>query len=101
VRIKGSVVDTAVLASSQIHARLIFQYIFGNNNLLSTPTIATNEDKQIKLIDEFVKPLTPQQTKIDSLKKQKDNIGNQLKAERKRQTIQKAQQTISKAMRNY
>lgn len=42
-----------------------------------------------------VKPLTPQQARIKSLKLQKDNMSKQLKAERDRQKIAKAQQTIA------
>jgi hypothetical protein len=40
------------------------------------------------------KPLTPQQARINSLKLQKDNVSKQLKAERDRQRIAKAQQQI-------
>ncbi len=40
------------------------------------------------------KPLTPQQQRIKSLQAQKNNVSKQLKAERDRQRIQKAQQTI-------
>lgn len=42
-----------------------------------------------------IKPLTPQQSRINSLKQQKDNVSKQLKAERDRQKIAKAQQTIA------
>ena len=42
-----------------------------------------------------IKPLTPQQARIKSLKLQKDNVSKQLKAERDRQKIAKAQQTIA------
>jgi len=42
-----------------------------------------------------IKPLTPQQQRIKSLKLQKDNVAKQLKAERDRQKIAKAQQTIA------
>lgn len=42
-----------------------------------------------------IKPLTPQQQRIKSLKQQKDNISKALKAERDRQKIAKAQQTIA------
>jgi len=44
---------------------------------------------------EVIKPLTPSQARIDGLKKQKENVSKQLKAERDRQKIAKAQQTIS------
>jgi hypothetical protein len=40
------------------------------------------------------KPLTPQQARIKSLQAQKDNVSKQLKTERDRQKIAKAQQTI-------
>jgi hypothetical protein len=43
-----------------------------------------------------IKPKTPQQQRVDSLKLQKDNITKQLKAERDRQAIAKAQQQITK-----
>ena len=41
------------------------------------------------------KPLTPQQQRIKSLQLQKDNVAKQLKVERDRQKIAKAQQTIA------
>jgi len=41
-----------------------------------------------------IKSPTPQQQRIKSLQTQKDNVTKQLKAERNRQKIQKAQQTI-------
>ena len=41
------------------------------------------------------KPLTPQQQRIKSLQTQKDNVSKQLKSERDRQKIQKAQQQIT------
>ena len=41
-----------------------------------------------------IKPLTPQQQRIKSLQLQKDNVAKQLKAERDRQKIAKAQQQI-------
>ena len=43
-----------------------------------------------------IKPLTPQQQRVKSLQLQKDNVSKALKAERDRQKIAKAQQTISK-----
>jgi hypothetical protein len=47
---------------------------------------------QIKEITNI--PLTPQQARIKSLQTQKDNVSKQLKAERDRQKVAKAQQTI-------
>lgn len=47
-----------------------------------------------------IKPLTPQQQRIKSLQTQKDNFSKQLKAERNRQKIQKAQLQIKSAQSN-
>ena len=47
-----------------------------------------------------IKPLTPPQARIKSLQTQKDNLGKQLKAERDRQRIAKAQQGLTKAMKS-
>ena len=44
------------------------------------------------------KPLTPQQARINSLKLQKDNVAKQIKSERDRQKIAKAQQQLTKAL---
>ena len=49
------------------------------------------------VIREVIKPLTPQQARINSLKLAKDNANKALKAERARQKIAKAQQALSKA----
>ena len=43
-----------------------------------------------------IKPLTPQKQLIKSLQTQKDNVSEQLKAERDRQKIQKAKQIIQR-----
>ncbi len=43
-----------------------------------------------------IKPLNPAQARIAGLKRQKDNISKQLKAERNRQKIAKAQQELFK-----
>jgi hypothetical protein len=45
-----------------------------------------------------IKPLTPQQARINALKLQKDNVNKQLKAERQRQKVAKAQKQLSIAM---
>ena len=44
------------------------------------------------------KPLTPQQQRIKSLQTQKQNISKQLKAERDRQKIAKAQKSLNSAL---
>jgi len=45
-----------------------------------------------------IKPLTPQQARVNALKLQKDNVNKQLKAERQRQKVAKAQKQLSVAM---
>jgi hypothetical protein len=45
-----------------------------------------------------VKPHTPQQARLDSLKTQKDNASKALNSERKRQKVTKAQQSLQKAV---
>ena len=45
----------------------------------------------------LIKPLTPQQARIDGLKKQKEASTKALQAERDRQKIAKAQKTIANA----
>ena len=42
-------------------------------------------------------PLTPEQARLDALKRQKDNVAKALDAERKRQKIAKAQQNLQQA----
>ena len=88
VRVKGKSVRTAVFADSALHARLILQYQFGFDSIVSAPTRATNED-----LDTFAPP-TPQQARIDALKRQKETATKNLQAERDRQKISKAQQQI-------
>lgn len=51
----------------------------------------------MRFIEFANKPLTPQQNRINSLKQQKDNVSKALKAERDRQKIAKAQQTLTTA----
>lgn len=86
IRIKGQVVKTTIEADSSIHAKLLGEWHYGIGSVANTPT---------KLEEQSPKaPQTPQQARIKSLQTQKDNVSKQLKAERDRQKIQKAQQTI-------
>jgi hypothetical protein len=73
------------------------------NCIVNSPTQTNEAVEGYKTIDEVlatikpikpIKPLTPQQARIDGLKKQKDNVTQQLKAERDRQKLVKAQQQI-------
>jgi hypothetical protein len=47
-----------------------------------------------------IKPLTPQQARIDGLKRQKEASTKALQAERDRQKVAKAQQTIANTKNN-
>jgi hypothetical protein len=100
VRVRGQILRTAVYASSTFHAQLICQYLYGINNVIGSATQVAKEDTSVAILDEVakfikpIKPLTPQQTRIDGLKRQKDTIAKQLKAERARQKMVKAQQQI-------
>lgn len=89
VRVRGKPVRTAVFADSALHARLILEYQFGIGTIVNSPTSVTNEDL------DAAAPPTPQQARIDALKKQKDTITKNLQAERDRQKLAKAQQQIN------
>ena len=100
VRVKGQTVRTMVFADSSLHARLILEYQFGIGNVVNNPTLTIMANDDYTPLDEVIgtfkpiKPLNPQQVKIDSLKKQKEVASNNLKAERDRQKVTKAQQQI-------
>jgi hypothetical protein len=89
-----------VFADSSLHARLILEYQFGMNALSSSPNLVTKEDHGYKNLEEAIgilkplKPKTPQQLTIDTLKKQKEQADTRLKAERERQKLVKAQKSI-------
>ena len=87
VRVKGQLVQTAVFADSSIHARLILQYQFGMDSIVSYPT-AINEVTAIK-------PLTPDQQRIKSMKDRVKQDQAVVKAERARQKIQSAHNTLN------
>ena len=103
VRVRGQTVKTMVFADSSLHARLILEYQFGIGNVVSNPTQSTKAEEDFIPLEEiigFVKPIkasppmNPQQARIDSLKKQKDVAAKNLKAERIRQKVAKAQQQL-------
>lgn len=83
VRIKGNLVKTVVHAESQIHARLLLQYQYGLDSISASPVLA-----------ETLKPKTPEQLRIDSLKAAKERAGDALAAERQRQQVAKAQKSL-------
>ena len=95
-----------VFADSSLHARLILEYQFGIGNVVSNPTQSTKAEDGYLPLEEVIgfvkpinasKPMNPQQARIDSLKKQKDVASKNLKAERDRQKVVKAQQQIRMA----
>ena len=98
IRVKGTTVRTVVFADSTLHARLILEFQFGIGSIIHSPTVTEGSTNDCLTLDEVVatikpfKPLTPQQTRLDSLKRQKDFATNNLKAERDRQKVAKAQQ---------
>jgi len=55
---------------------------------------------RISEIEQRIKssPLTPQQARLDTLKRQKDNVSKALDSERKRQKVVKAQQSLQNAV---
>ena len=84
VRIKGNIVKTVVHAESQTHARLLLQYQYGWDSIVASPVLR-----------ETIKPKTPEQLRIDSLKASKDRAADALSAERQRQQVAKAQKTLA------
>jgi hypothetical protein len=95
-----------IFAESSLHARLILEYQFGIGNVVSNPTQSTKANEDYTPLEEVIgfvkpvkasKPMNPQQAKLDSLKKQKEVASNNLKAERDRQKVLKAQQQIRMA----
>jgi len=86
VRIKGRTVKMAVFADCPLHARLIIEYQFGINSVVSSP-VQVNEA-------ETIKPLTPDQARIKSMQYRVKRDQQAVKAERARQKITRAQQQI-------
>jgi hypothetical protein len=89
VRVKGQLVKTAVFADSPIHARLILQYQFGMDSIVASPTAITEVAT--------IKPLTPDQQRIKSMKDRVKQDQAAVKAERARQKIKTGQMQLVKA----
>jgi hypothetical protein len=100
VRVMGQSVRTMVFADSPLHARLMLEYQFGIGSVIHNPSVCSEADQNYTPLEELInevksiKPMTPQQARIDSLKRQKDIASKNLKAERDRQKIAKAQQQL-------
>ena len=82
VRVRGQAIKMAVFADSQIHARLILQYQFGMDSVVSSPA----QISEVKTI----KPLTPDQQRIKSMQARVKQDQQAIKAERARQKIKTA-----------
>lgn len=109
VRVKNTQIKTLIFAENPIHARLLVQYQFGFNSLISRPTEVREDFIGYLLFDDIVKaiqskpsvkstikpkkPLNLSQMRLASLQKQKSNISNNIKAEKERQKIQRLQQS--------
>ena len=91
VRIKGTIAKTTIFAENEIHARLLAQYQYGMNNVISQPQkIGINESG-------IIKPLTPDQLKIKSMKDQVKKTQQAIKAEKARQKIKAGQEQLRKS----
>ena len=90
VRVKGQLVKTAVFADSPIHARLILQYQFGMDSIVSYPAAITEVAA--------IKPLTPDQQRIKSMKDRVKQDQAAVKVERARQKIRAGQIELNKAI---
>jgi hypothetical protein len=91
VRVGGQLVRTVVFADNATHARLIVQYQLGMDSVINTPVKVTAEQENIPMFDSMVKtikPLTPAQSRINSLKATVDRDKKALAAERLRQKTQ-------------
>jgi hypothetical protein len=84
IRIKGNTVKTVVHAETTTHARLLLQYHYGMDSIVANPVLA-----------ETLKPKTPEQLRLDSLKANKDRAADALAAERQRQKLSKAHKALS------
>lgn len=90
VRVLGQAIRTIVFADGLIHARLILQYQFGMDSIVSSP-VQVSEAKTIK-------PLTPDQQRIKSMQAQVTRSQEVVKAERARQKIKAGQNQLAKVI---
>ena len=89
VRVKGQLIKTAVFADSPIHARLILQYQFGMDSIVSYPSAITEVAT--------IKPLTADQQRIKSMQAGVKQGQAAVKAERARQKIRAGQAALAKS----
>lgn len=88
VRVKGQLVKTAVFADSPVHARLILQYQFGMDSIVIYPSAIAEVAA--------IKPLTPDQQRINSMQARVKQDQAAVKAERARQKIKSGQAQLAK-----
>ena len=92
VRVGGQLVRTVVFADSATHARLLVQYQLGMDSVVNTPVKVTAEHQDLPMFDSVIKtikPLTPAESRIKSLKATVDRDRQALAAERLRQKSQR------------
>ena len=77
----------AVFADCPLHARLILEFQFGINSVVSSPVQVTEASA--------IKPLTSDQVRIKSMQDRVKRDQQAVKAERARQKIKAAQQDIT------
>ena len=117
VRIHGRLVRTRVWADDPVHARLLLQYFFGMSSVAAGPVLGEGDHsnlpdaEQLRLAETGIKPIkpikaitpskprTPGQAQIAALKTRIDQAKQALQAERQRQKMIKAQQTLHAAMK--
>ena len=98
VRVGGQFVRTVVFADSATHARLIVQYLLGMDSVINSPMKITGEQHDLPMFDSVIKtikPLTPAQSRINSLKATVDRDRQALAAERLRQKSQRVSASSS------
>jgi hypothetical protein len=86
VRVKGQAIRMMVFADSLIHARLILQYQFGMDAVVSSPVQISEAG--------IIKPLTPDQQRIKSMQAKVKQDQQAVKAERTRQQLKKAKELM-------
>jgi len=89
IRVKGQTVRTVVFAQSTTHARLMIEYVFGMNSVVSHPVLAEATTPTT--------PATPEQQRLATLRATKERAAVALDAERKRQQAARAQKAMAAA----
>jgi len=83
-------IKTQVRAASAGEAKWLLQAVYGFHAIASFPT----QEREVLTTEDSNHPVTPEQQRIASLKTAKDRAGDDLKAERDKQTRLKATQDL-------